>query len=180
AKKMRRDYYLEYGTTLAGLMTRHDMEPDPFLDFVHDIDHSVLDPHPQLGTAIRALPGRKFVFTNGSVSHAAGVLKRLDIPLEIFDGVHDIKACQYIPKPERAAFASFIERFAIQPERAAMFEDLPHNLVTAHELGMATVLVSSDYDDHPSQAQVRVHDAAPDHIQHVTNDIERFVRELVS
>ncbi len=177
ATTMRREYYLEYGTTLAGLMTRHNMEPDDFLDYVHDVDHSVIRPHPELGDAISQLPGKKYIFTNGSVRHAENCAHRLEI-LEVFDGIHDIKACNYEPKPEPSAFASFTQRFDVAPGTAAMFEDLPHNLATAHDLGITTVLVASDYIDHPSQNEVSVHDAAPTHIHHVTHDIEAFVRGI--
>ncbi|MEO0620015.1 MAG: pyrimidine 5'-nucleotidase, partial [Pseudomonadota bacterium] len=169
AKRIRHDYYLKYGTTLSGLMQAHDLEPDKFLSFVHDIDHSRLEENPELGAAIRALPGRKLIYTNGSVAHAEGVAGKIGI-LDAFDGVFDIKAANYVPKPEDKAFEQFLTDHNVDPSRAAMFEDLPHNLAPAHARGMTTVLVHSDFDDHPSQATASAN-ALPAHVHHRTEDL---------
>ena len=176
ARKMRRDYYLEFGTTLAGLMERHRVDPDVFLDYVHDIDHSVLEPAPRLAAAIEQLPGRRFIFTNGSRGHAETVADKVGV-LHLFEDVFDIKAADYIPKPHRRAFDMFLSNHDIAPTAAAMFEDLPHNLVTAHDLGMATVLVTSSFDDHPSQGEFD-EDDPPDHVHHVTDDLAAFLEQV--
>ena len=97
AKSIRREYYLTYGTTLAGLMKVHNVQPDGFLDFVHDIDHSVLEENQSLRAAISRLPGRKLIYTNGSTSHAEGVAGKIGI-LDLFEDIFDIKASNYIPK----------------------------------------------------------------------------------
>ncbi|MBI1385191.1 MAG: pyrimidine 5'-nucleotidase [Rhizobiales bacterium] len=177
ARRMRRDYYLEFGTTLAGLMQRHAVEPDEFLHFVHDIDHSVLAPAPELAAAIARLPGRRYIFTNGSRGHAEAVAGKVGV-LDLFDDVFDIKAANYVPKPHRSAFDLFLSRHGLEGARAAMFEDLPHNLVTAHELGMTTVLISSSMEDHPSQREIGEWDAPPDHIHHVTDDLAGFLSAI--
>ena len=131
AQRMRKSYYYQYGTTLAGLMRLHDVCPNAFLDYVHDIDLSVIAPAPELGQALDALPGRKFVFTNGSRRHAESVIARLGLDGR-FDDVFDIHAAEFIPKPERAAYERFMGAHAVAAGSAAMFDDLPHNLRTAH------------------------------------------------
>ncbi len=107
AQRMRKHYYYTYGTTLAGLMRLHDVPPDLFLDYVHDIDLSVVMPAPELGLALDALPGRKFVFTNGSRQHAEKVIARLGLDGR-FEDVFDIHAAAFVPKPERAAYERFM------------------------------------------------------------------------
>ncbi len=177
AKTIRRDYYLKYGTTLAGLMEVNGLQPDAFLDFVHDIDHSVLTENKPLRAAIDRLPGRKLIYTNGSTGHAEGVAGKIGI-LDLFDGIFDIKASNYIPKPRTEAFNMFLLHHDVEPKSAAMFEDLPHNLEPAHALGMTTVLVHSTYDDHPSQNDVKDGKPLPSYIHHRTKDLTQFLSEL--
>ena len=177
ANALRREYYLAHGTTLAGLMARHGLQPERFLDYVHDIDHSVIEPAPELAAAIEPLPGRRFIYTNGSRKHAEDVASKVGV-LHLFEDIFDIKAADYVPKPERQAYDMFLAAHGLSPERSAMFEDLPHNLETAHDLGMRTVLVTSDYDDHPSQAEVRERAEPPEHIHHVTTDLTQFLLDL--
>lgn len=177
AKAIRREYYLTYGTTLAGLMEVNGLHPDGFLEFVHDIDHSALDENKPLADAIANLPGRKLIYTNGSTGHAEGVARKIGI-LDLFDGIFDIKAANYIPKPHANAFDMFLAKHDVSPASAAMFEDLPHNLEPAHALGMTTVLVHSTYDDHPSQEEVKDPNNLPPHIHHRTEDLTEFLTAL--
>jgi len=174
ARHLQKSYYRQFGTTLAGLMQIHKMDPKPFLDYVHDIDLSVLPHSPGLAAAIDALPGRKLIFTNGSRRHAEGVAAKLGV-LHLFEDICDIEACSYVPKPEADAFARMIGRHGVTAEEAAMFEDMPHNLEVPHNLGMTTVLVHSSYVDHPVQLQMRKWTALPDHIHHLTLELEGFL-----
>jgi len=119
AQRMRKAYYYQYGTTLAGLMRLHDVCPRAFLDYVHDIDLSVITPAPELRDALDALPGRKFIFTNGSRKHAESVISRLGLDGR-FDDLFDIHAAEFIPKPERAAFERFLGAHIIAAPSAAM------------------------------------------------------------
>ena len=150
ARHLQKTYYRQFGTTLYGLMKVHNLEPGEFLDYVHDIDLSVVDPHPELGAALDQLPGRKLIFTNGSRRHAENVAGKLGI-LDRFEDICDIAACEYVPKPDRDAFERMACLHGVDMPRAAMFEDMPHNLEAPHALGMATVLVHSDYT-RPSRA----------------------------
>jgi len=174
ARKIQKDYYRAYGTTLSGLMARHGLKPEEFLDYVHDIDVSVVPEAPELGAAIDALPGRKYIFTNGSRRHAENVAGRLGI-LDRFDDVFDIGAAGYVPKPEPAAYESFLKAHGVDAEAASMFEDMPHNLQAPHALGMVTVLVHSDYYDHPIQKQIREWTTPPEHVHHMTDDLTGFL-----
>jgi putative hydrolase of the HAD superfamily len=143
ADTLQRKYYREHGTTLRGLMLMHSIEPDDFLAYVHEIDCTVLPPAPRLDAALALIPGRKIVFTNGSAKHAENVLTQLDIDHH-FEGVFDIKAADYVPKPAMETYRKMVDRFAIDPNGAVMFEDLAHNLTAAAELGMTTVWVREE------------------------------------
>ncbi len=177
ARRMQKDYYVEYGTTMSGLMTEHDVCPDEFLEYVHDIDIAHLKENKGLGAALASLPGRKFIFTNGSVKHAENVAGALGV-LHHFDEIFDIKAAGYAPKPKREPYEKFLTSHGINPRRAAMFEDIVQNLEAPHALGMTTVLVHSDaawLDDEPHDKRpARASETAP-HIHYVTDDLTAFL-----
>jgi putative hydrolase of the HAD superfamily len=174
ARYLQKHYYRQFGTTLSGLMRIHAMEPGPFLDYVHDIDLSVVAPAPRLRSAIERLPGRKLIFTNGTVAHAERVAEKIGV-LDLMDGICDIVGCGFQPKPQAAAFDAFLDKHAVAPCNAAMFEDMPQNLEVPHEIGMRTVLIQSTYIDHPAQAKARHWTTLPAHIHHMTPCLERFL-----
>ncbi len=163
ARLLQKHYFREHGTTLAGLMANHAVDPGAFLEFVHDIDVTPVPPSPLLDQALRRLPGRKFIFTNGSTAHADRVMGRLGVAHH-FECVFDIIAAEYRPKPDPATYDKLIRQHGIVPSRAAMVEDLPRNLRPAAALGMTTVLVLTGEE----WAET---DAAGDHIHHVTDDL---------
>ncbi len=177
ARKVQKELYYEHGTTLSGLMAKHGVKPEGFLDYVHDIDLSPVQHAPELAEAIERLEGRKFIFTNGSARHAERVAEKLGV-LEKFDGIYDIAAGGYVPKPRPEAFRRFLEFCDGVNSKAAMFEDLPHNLEPAHALGIVTVLVESDYLDHPSQQALKEAAELPDYIQFETGDLTGFLNEV--
>lgn len=179
ARRIQKDYYFRYGTTLAGLMREHKMAPDRFLEFVHDIDLAPIDAAPLLGAALERLPGRKYIFTNGSRRHAERVAGKLGV-LHHFDDLFDIAACDYVPKPSPDAYNAFLKAHGVRPATAAMFEDLPHNLESPHALGMATVLVRSGQHEHPAQQAMMNWPAPPAHIHHVTDDLTAFLEAVLS
>lgn len=180
ARKIQKTYYRDYGTTLRGLMQEHNIDPKAFLDYVHDIDHSPIKPDKALREAIDALPGRKLIFTNGSRRHAEAVAGKIGI-LDLFEGVFDIIASDYIPKPQRASYQAFVKEFEIDTTRAAMFEDLSRNLTIPAELGMATVLVKPGEGEHPDAAEGWVRpDEIGDHIHHITEDLTAFLGDIPS
>jgi putative hydrolase of the HAD superfamily len=177
ARRVQKQLYYDHGTTLAGLMADHGVKPEDFLDYVHDIDLAPVEPAPALGEALALLAGRKFIFTNGSKGHAERVAAKLGI-LDRFDGIFDIAAGDYVPKPKREAFERFLRFCAHDNCRAAMFEDLPHNLEAAHGLGLTTVLVRSNYYDHPSQRALRS-GPLPHYVHFATADLTGFLRSLL-
>lgn len=140
ARALQKRYYHEHGTTLAGLMANHGVDPREFLDEVHDIALDRLAPDPELAAALARLPGRRLVFTNGSQRHAERVTEALGID-RLFDEIFDIEASQMIPKPQDQAFAGLMARHGVTPATSAFFEDLERNLEPGARLGMTTVLV---------------------------------------
>src|SRR5262249_41272260 len=179
AFRLQKDYYKRYGTSMRGLMIEHGMTPDDFLDYVHQIDHSALEPNPALGAAIDKLPRRKLILTNGTRSHVAAVLARLELHRH-FDDVFDIVDAELEPKPSAQTYDRFLKAHGVAPEKAAMFEDLARNLAVPHALGMTTVLVV------PHQArevfreswELEGRDAA--HVDHVTDDLVAFLQALAA
>jgi putative hydrolase of the HAD superfamily len=177
AQRLRETYYYEHGTTLAGLMRLHDVNPQAFLDYVHDIDLSVVAAAPELAQALDGLPGRKFIFTNGSRKHAEAVAARLGVDGR-FEDVFDIHALEYIhPKPTREAYERFVRAHGVVPRQAAMFDDLPHNLETASALGMTTVLVDG-LTDHPEHRAIAGWTELPSHIHHRTDTLAPFLAAI--
>ncbi|MDX2308727.1 MAG: pyrimidine 5'-nucleotidase [Hyphomicrobium sp.] len=177
ARHLQKTYYRQFGTTLAGLMRIHKIAPDDFLDYVHDIDVSVVPRSPDLHAALLRLPGRRLIFTNGSRRHAENVAAQLGV-LDLFEDISDIASCGYEPKPSADAFHRMIARHGFDARQGAMFEDMPQNLAVPHDLGMTTVLVQSSYMDHPAQIDMRTWTALPDHVHHLTEDLVRFLSAI--
>lgn len=179
AQKVQKEYYRLYGTTLRGLMTEHDISPDAFLEYVHDIDHSPLVPNPALGAAIERLPGRKLVLTNGSRKHAEAVVRRLGLE-NAFEDVYDIVAAGFVPKPDPATYDLFVTKHGVDPRRAAMFEDLARNLAVPHALGMRTVLVVPEGTREVFRESWEMEGQDAPHVDHVTDDLTGFLDVLTA
>lgn len=165
ADRLRKHYWHLYGTTLAGLMREHDVDPAPYLDDVHDISLDHLEPDTELAGHIAALPGRCIVYTNGCEPYARRVLEARGLG-GLFDAVYGVEHAEFRPKPEAEAFQIVFARDGITPSTGAMFEDDPRNLAAPHDMGMRTVHVA------PTP-----HDA--EHIHHHTDDLTAFLRQLV-
>jgi putative hydrolase of the HAD superfamily len=164
ADHLRTHYWKTYGTTLAGLMREHDVDPAPYLHDVHDIAFDALVPDPHLASLIRGLPGRKIVYTNGTAPYAAQVLKARGLDAA-FDAIYGVEHADFAPKPERAAFEAVFARDGTDTSRAAMFEDDARNLAAPHAMGMQTVHVAPEREP-----------AA--HIHHHTDDLSAFLARL--
>ena len=163
ARALQKRYFLEHGTTLAGLMANHGIEPKRFLDEVHDVSMDRLSPDPALREAIATLPGRRLIFTNGSLGHAERVLGHLNLH-DLFDDLFAIETADYLPKPALATFDKITKLHAIRPPQAAFFEDSEKNLVPAARLGMTTILVG------PHAAA-----STSEHVHFRTNDLAGFL-----
>jgi len=164
ADRLRRLYWAQYGTTLAGLMREHGVDPAPYLVDVHDISLDHLEVDPDLAAQIKALPGRCIVYTNGTAPYAERVLAARGLD-GLFDGIYGVEHAGFLPKPERAAFEAVFTLDGINPASAAMFEDDQRNLAAPHDMGMRTVHVAPD-----------AHEA--DHIHHHTDDLAGFLTRL--
>ena len=165
ARRIQKDYFHAHGTTLAGLMNDHGVKPDDFLDFVHDIVLDDLEPEPGLREALAALPGRRIIFTNADAVYAKRVLERLGIA-DLFEGIYDIRAAHFIPKPADAPYQSLVETHDIDPKTSIFFEDMARNLIPAHRLGFTTVWIdngseSGDRDSDPQYIDYHVDDLVP-------------------
>jgi putative hydrolase of the HAD superfamily len=179
AFRLQKDYYRRYGTTMRGLMEEHGLEPDEFLEIVHQIDHSPLTPDPALAAALAALPGRKLVLTNGTRYHADAVMQRLGIDRH-FEDVFDIRAAELEPKPRPAVYDRFLKRHRVDPVRAAIFEDLARNLEVPHALGMITVLVVPKGAGVVLREEWELAGRDAPHVDHVTDDLAAFLRRVGS
>jgi len=177
AFRVQKEYYKRYGTSMRGLMTEHGMAPDDFLDFVHQIDHSPLEPNPALGRAIARLAGRKLILTNGTRRHAQAVLARLKLERH-FEDVFDIVAAELEPKPAPQTYARFLKAHAVDPARAAMFEDLARNLEVPHALGMTTVLVVPEHTREVFREDWELEGRDAPHVDHVTENLAGFLEGL--
>lgn len=179
ARALQKRYYHEHGTTLQGLMLNHNIDPNDFLERAHAIDYSALLPHPELGEAIKALPGRKFIFTNGSVPHAEAAARALGI-LDHFDDIFDIVAADYVPKPAGETYDKFANLHRVDTCHAAMFEDLPRNLKAPKALGMRTVLLTPRNLDDILIERWEVFSEEDDHIDYLTDDLQAFLSALTA
>lgn len=165
ADRLRKHYWFTHGTTLAGLMREHDVDPAPYLTDVHDIPMDRLEPDPELAARINTLPGRRIVYTNGCAPYAERVLEARGLS-GLFDAIYGVEHADFLPKPDRAAFARVFERDGLQPDRAAMFEDDARNLEVPFALGMRTIHVAEEADRR-------------DHIHFHTDDLSGFLAKII-
>lgn len=138
ADKIRKKFYMKYGTTLRGMMTEHGVAPEDFLKEVHDIDLTAVPPCPVTQEYLARLQGRRFVFTNAPRDFAQKMMTQLGIT-QHFDGVFAIEDADYWPKPKPDTYNIFLKKYGIDPKSSCMFEDMQVNLKPAHDLGMTTV-----------------------------------------
>ena len=171
ARRVQKGYFHAHGTTLAGLMAEHGVAPRDFLDFVHDIDLARLTADPVLVAALDRLPGRKFIFTNADESYAGRVLDRLGLA-NAFDGMHDIHAMDYVPKPHPSAYQAICDRHGIAPSRALFADDMVRNLIPAKAIGMTTLWVDNGSEQGPDLT-------GQESVDHRAADIAGWLNEIV-
>ena len=146
AKKIQRKYYKKHGTTLRGMMDNHGVDPDTFLNEVHQLDYSIVEPNQKLNEELDKLRGKKIIYTNANLPHVNQVLSRLELT-NMFDDIFDIKMADYIPKPELNPYKQFIDKFNINTSSAIMFDDIAKNLVPAKDLGFTSVWINAGYEN---------------------------------
>ena len=177
ARALQKYFYHRYGTTLKALMDEDGIDPYEFLDFAHDIDHSDIELNPLLGEAIEKLPGRKLILSNGSRKHAEAVAMKLGI-YDHFEDVFDIAAANLDPKPLPQVYDRFLARHGVNPQRAAMFEDLARNLEVPHTLGMTTVLVVPEGAREVFREDWELQGRDAPHVDHVTDNLLGFLQGI--
>ncbi len=170
ARRVQKAFWASHGTTLRGLMDEHAVQPGHFLDYVHDIDMETVAPDARMVTAMARLPGRKLIFTNADTAYAERVLVRLGLS-GAFEAIHCIHGMDYRPKPDPAAYAMLVERYAINPTRALFVEDMARNLQPAKALGMTTVWVNNGSERGGA-------DASPDYIDIEIEDVGTWLDGL--
>ena len=170
ARRIQKSYFQGHGTTMAGLMATHEVDPHDYLADVHDIDLGVLAEDRRLAQLIARLPGRKLIFTNGDEPYARRVLAKLGLG-ETFEAIHDIHACAYKPKPHAQSYASMIAAFGIDPAASVFVEDMARNLAPAKALGMTTVWIDNGSE--------QGHDADRSFIDHRITDLADWLHMLL-
>ena len=170
AKKIQKDYFHEYNTTLNGMIKNHEIDANEFLEFVHDVNLDFLKKDKFLENEIMKLNGKKIIFTNGSRAHAENVTKKIGID-KLFDGIFDIVDSNFIPKPSKESYEKIIENYKIEPQYCIFFEDIARNLKPAHELGMKTVWIKNN---EPWAAKF----SDSTFINYKTDNLAQFLKEI--
>jgi len=170
AKKIQKNYFHEYNTTLNGMIKNHKIDAQEFLEFVHDVDLNFLEKNLNLQKELANLIGKKYIFTNGSKAHAANVTKKIGVE-NLFDGVFDIVDSDFFPKPSIEPYKKIIQKYGIDPEYCIFIEDIARNLKPAYELGMKTVWIKND---EPWAAEF----SNESFINYKTNNLSDFLRRI--
>ena len=182
AQSLRSKYYHQYGTTLRGLMIEHKVNPDEYLDYVHQINYDVVSPNEGLKNTIQELKGKKYIFTNANFGHVEKVLEKLKME-NVFDGFFDISESDYLPKPHKEIYESFQKKFNLDNSSTAMFEDLHINLKEPSAMGWDTVWVTNNLEynlnkDVNQQEDIQKIIDEKGYISHVTDNLENFLNNV--
>ena len=170
AKKLQKNYFHKYNTTLNGLIKNHKIDPNEFLEFVHDINIEFLQKDISLGNEIEKLDGLKIIFTNGSRKHALNVTRKLGID-RLFDDIFDIVDCKFIPKPLVEPYKKLVEKHKIDPKLCVFVEDIARNLKPAYEMGMKTIWIEND---EPWACKF----SDSDFVNYKTNNLSEFLKKI--
>ena len=172
AINIQRKYYKKHGTTLRGLMDNHGIDPDSFLEEVHKLDYSIVNPNLKLAKNLENLNGKKFIFTNANKKHADSILDKLQIA-NLFEGIFDIKMANYIPKPEIQTYEKLIETYNINPNKTIMFDDIAKNLVPASKMGITTVWIDVGHENFSDDIA-----SSKKYLDHQTKDLSNWLSNI--
>jgi putative hydrolase of the HAD superfamily len=170
ARRVQKRYFHDHGTTMAGLMHHHGVAPEDFLVDVHAIPLDRLAPCARLARHIAALPGRRIIFTNADADYATRVLAARGLGA-LFDGICDIRATAYVPKPQPDAYRHLLDRFDVDPATSLFVEDMARNLTPAKALGMTTLWLDNG-------AESGHRDLDPAAIDHRADDLADWLDQL--
>ena len=171
AKYLQKKYFVENGTTLHGLMVNHNIKPEEFLYFVHNINFDVVKPNEKLNELIKKISNKKIIFTNADMPYVEKILKRLNLN-NVFDDIFDIKKMNYIPKPNIKTYKKLITTYKVKTSKAILFDDIPQNLVTASKLGLKTVQVYNKNLDKELNGRSKK-------IDYMTNNLKDFLQKWI-
>ena len=170
ARKIQKNYFHEYNTTLNGLIKNHKIDANEFLEFIHDIDIDFLKKDEKLAEEMKKLEGKKIIFTNGSKKHAINVTRRIGIE-QYFDGIFDIVDSDFIPKPSIEPYKKLVEKHKIDPKLSVLVEDIARNLKPAYEMGMKTVWIENDESWAKEFSESNF-------INYKTNNLSEFIKKI--
>ena len=169
AKVLQKRYFIKNGTTLHGLMINHNIDPKKFLNYVHDIDFSIVKPDEELNELIKKIKGKKIVFTNADISYVKKILKNLNLE-NIFDDIYDIEKMDYLPKPNLKTYKKLISTYNFDVKKAILFDDIPQNLLPAADLGLKTVQVYNKKLDKELNGRSKK-------IDYMTNNLKEWLKK---
>ncbi len=172
AHQVQKSYFRKYGLTLRGLMIHDGLDPAQYFEEMTPMDLNEVDPNPSLGIDIARLQGRKIIYTNASAHHARLVLDRMGFDKDVFEGIFDIQAAEYIPKPAIDGYQQLCDRYSVDPKRAAMIDDIARNLEPAAKLGMMTVWKKTG-------AEWAKDVDVENHIDHVVVDMQNWIQTIL-
>ena len=170
AKKIQKNYFHEYNTTLNGMIKNHKIDADEFLEFVHDIDIDFLEKDLKLSQEIEKLEGKKIIFTNGSRKHALNVTEKIGIDHH-FDAIFDIVDAKFVPKPSMEPYKRLVKKHKIDPKLCVLVEDIARNLKPAYEMGMKTVWIENE---EPWAKEF----SDSNFVNYKTNDLSGFLKKI--
>ena len=170
AKKIQKNYFYKYNTTLNGMIKNHQIDANEFLEFVHNINIDFLKEDPLLGEELKKLDGKKIIFTNGSKKHAKHVTSKIGID-HYFDDIFDIIDCEFVPKPAIQSYKKLVEKHKIDPNLCVFVEDIARNLKPAYEMGMKTVWIEND---EPWASKF----SDSNFINYKTNNLSEFLKKI--
>ena len=172
AKKIQSKYYKEHGTTLKGLMDNYGVDPDHFLAEVHKLDYSIVSSNEKLNIQLKKLIGKKIIYTNANLQHTLDVLERIGLT-NFFDEIFDIKMANYIPKPEIKPYQQIIEKYDLNPNSSAMFDDIAKNLVPAKKVGFTSVWINAGYENFSDDIK-----SSKKYLDYTTTDLHIFLEKV--
>ena len=170
ARKIQKNYFHEYNTTLNGMIKNHKIDANDFLNYVHDINIDFLKKDTKLNKELEKLDGKKIIFTNGSKKHAINVTKKIGID-QHFDDIFDIVDSEFIPKPAVEPYNKLVKKHKIDPNLCVLVEDIARNLKPAYEIGMKTVWIEND---EPWASKF----SDGDFINFKTNNLSEFLKKI--
>ena len=172
AKKIQSKYYKEHGTTLKGLMDNYGVDPDHFLAEVHKLDYSIVSSNESLNLELKKLNGKKIIYTNANMQHTIDVLERIGLT-NFFDEIFDIKMANYVPKPAIKPYKQIIEKFDLNPNSSAMFDDIAKNLVPAKKVGFTSVWIDAGYENFSDDIK-----SSKKYLDYTTTDLHLFLEKV--